>query len=61
MIVIVDDEVPRDNDFKQLDDDNLIATWNVSRFSCILSSLMFILNDDLVDPAYMVTLLVFDV
>ena len=54
MIVTVDDEVPSDND-KQLGN-NLIAILNVSLSSCILSSIMSILNDDDVDPAEMMTL-----
>ena len=54
MIFTVDDEVPRDND-KQLGN-NLIAILNVSLSSCIISLLMFTLNDDVNDPAEMVTL-----
>ena len=54
MIITVDDEVPRDND-KQLGN-NLIAILNVSLSSCIISLLMFTSNDDVNDPAEMVTL-----
>ena len=54
MIVIVDDEVPSDND-KQFGN-NLITILNVSLSSCIISSMMSTLNDDDVDPADMVTL-----
>ena len=54
MIVTVDDEVPSDND-KQLGN-NLIVILNVSLSSCILSSMMSILNHDDVDPAEMMTL-----
>ena len=54
MIITVDDEVPRDND-KQLGN-NLIAILNVSLSSCIISSMMFTSNDDVNDPAEMVTL-----
>ena len=54
MIITGDDEVPSDND-KQLGN-NLIAMFNVSLSSCIISSMMPILNDDDVDPAVMVTL-----
>ena len=54
IIVIVDDEVPSDND-KQLGN-NLIAILNVSLSSCIISLMISILNDDDVDPAEMVTL-----
>ena len=53
MIVTVDDEVPRDND-KQLGN-NLIAILNVSLSSCIISLLMSTSNDDVNDPAEMVT------
>ena len=53
VIVTVDDEVPSDND-KQLDN-NVIAILNVSLSSCVISSMMFILNDDDVDPAEIVT------
>ena len=54
MIVTVDDEVPSDND-KQLGN-NLIAILNVSLSSCIISLLMSTSNDDVNDPAEMVTL-----
>ena len=54
MIITVDDEVPRDND-KQLGN-NLIAILNVSLSSCIISLMMFTLNDDVNDPAEMMTL-----
>ena len=54
MIVTVDDEVPSDND-KQLGN-NLIAILNVSLSSCIISLLMSTSNDDVNDPAVMVTL-----
>ena len=54
MIITVDDEVPSDND-KQLDN-NLIAILNVSLSSCIISLLMSTSNDDVNDPAEMVTL-----
>ena len=54
MIIAVDDEVPSDND-KHLGN-NLIAILNVSLSSCIISSMISILNDDDVDPAEMVTL-----
>ena len=55
MIVTVDDEVPSDND-KQLGN-NLIAILNVSLSSCIISLLMSTSNDDDInDPAVMVTL-----
>ena len=54
MIVTVDDEVPSDND-KQLGS-NLIAILNVSLSSCIISLLMSTSNDDVNDPAEMVTL-----
>ena len=54
MINTVDDELPSDND-KQLAN-NLIAILNVSLSSCIISSMISILNDDDVDPAEMVTL-----
>ena len=53
MIVTVDDEVPRDND-KQLGN-NLIVIVNVSLSSCIISLLMSTSNDDVNDPAEMVT------
>ena len=54
MIVTVDDEVPSDND-KQLGN-NLIAILNVSLSSCIISLMMSTSNDDVNDPAIMVTL-----
>ena len=54
MIVTVDDEVPSDND-KQLGN-NLIAILNVSLSSCIISLLMSTSNDDVNDPAEMLTL-----
>ena len=54
MIVTVDDEVPSDND-KQLGN-NLIAILNVSLSSCIISLMMSTSNDDVNDPAEMVTL-----
>ena len=54
MIVTVDDEVPSDND-KQLGN-NLIAILNVLLSSCIISLMMSISNDDVNDPAEMVTL-----
>ena len=55
MIVTVDDEVPSDND-KQLGN-NLIAILNISLSSCIISFVMYILNDDDdLDPAGMMTL-----
>ena len=54
MIVTVDDEVPSDND-KQLGN-NLIAILNVSLSSCIISLMMSTSNDDVNDPAVMVTL-----
>ena len=54
MIVTVDDEVPSDND-KQLGN-NLIAILNVSLSSCIISLLMSTSNDDVNNPAVMVTL-----
>ena len=54
MIITVDDEMSSDND-KQLGN-NLIAILNVSLSSCIISSIISILNDDDVDPAEMVTL-----
>ena len=55
MIVTVDDEVPSDSD-KQLGN-NLIIMLNVSLSSCIISLMISILNDDdVVDPAEMVTL-----
>ena len=54
MIVTVDDEVPSDND-KQLGN-NLIAILNVSLSSCIISLMMSTSNDDVNDPAMMVTL-----
>ena len=56
MIVTVDDEVPSDNDKQLAIGNNLIATFNVSLSSCIISSMMSTLNDDDVDPAVMVTL-----
>ena len=54
MIATVDDEVPSDND-KQLGN-NLIAILNVSLSSCIISLMMSTSNDDVNDPAIMVTL-----
>ena len=54
MIITVDNEVPRDND-KQLGN-NLIKILNVSLSSCIVSLLMSTSNDDVNDPAEMVTL-----
>ena len=54
MIFIVDDEIPSDNG-KQLGN-NLIAILNVSLSSCIVSLMIFILNDDDINPAEMVTL-----
>ena len=54
MIITVDDEVPSDND-KQLGN-NLIAILNVSLSSCIISLMMSTSNDDVNDPAEMVTL-----
>ena len=54
MIIAVDDEVRSDND-KQLGN-NLIAILNVSLSSCIISLLMSTSNDDVNDPAEMVTL-----
>ena len=53
MIITVDDEVPSDND-KQLGN-NLIAISNVSLSSCIISLMMSTSNDDVNDPAEMVT------
>ena len=55
MIITVDDEVPSDNNDKQLGN-NLIVIANVSLPSCIISFMISILNDDDVDPAEMVTL-----
>ena len=54
IIVTVDDEVPSDNDkpFENIP----ISILNVSLFSCIISLMISILNDDDVDPAEMVTL-----
>ena len=54
MIITVDNEVPRDND-KQLGN-NLIKILNVSLSSCIISLLMSTSNDDVNDPAEIVTL-----
>ena len=54
MIITADDEIPRDND-KQLGN-NLIAILNLSLSSCIISLLMSTSNDDVNDPAEMVTL-----
>ena len=54
MIVTVDDEVPSDND-KQFGN-NLITILNVSLSSCIISLMMSTSNDDVNDPAVMVTL-----
>ena len=54
MIVTVDDEVPSDND-KQLGN-NLIAILNVLLSSCIISLMMSTSDDDINDPAKMVTL-----
>ena len=54
MIVTVDDDLPSDNG-TQLGS-NLIVMLNVSLPSCILSSVMFILNIDDSDPATIVTL-----
>ena len=56
MIITVDDEVPSDNDKQLAIGNNLIAIFNVSLSSCIMSSIMSTLNDDDVDPAVMVTL-----
>ena len=54
MIITVDEEVPRDNDKQP--GNNLIAILNVSLSSCIISLLMSTSNDDVNDPAEMVTL-----
>ena len=54
MILTVDDKIPSDND-NQLGN-NLITILNVSLYSCIISLMISILNDDDVDPEVMVTL-----
>ena len=54
MIVTVDDDVPSNNGTQF--GNNLIVMLNVSLPSCIVSSVIFILNGDDFNPAKIVTL-----
>ena len=54
MIVTMDDDVPSDNGIQL--GNNLIVMLSASLPSCIVSSMIFILNGDDFDPAEIVTL-----